>query len=59
MKKITHVDQLYKNLSIALMIQGNIDWGLQGRYNALGEAVAFMGCQIQALGALTFTIPLG
>jgi hypothetical protein len=41
------VDQLSKNVSVALMIQENIDRGLQDRLNAPEEAVLFVRNQIQ------------
>ena len=42
-----HVDLLSKNMSIALVIQENIDRGFQDKLQALEEAVLFMGNQIQ------------
>nr|XP_045012935.1 endogenous retrovirus group K member 25 Env polyprotein-like [Jaculus jaculus] len=42
-----HVNQLSKNVSLALMIQENIDRGIQDRLNALEEAVLFIGNEIQ------------
>ena len=42
-----HVDLLSKNMSIALVIQENIDRGFQDNLQALEEAVLFMGNQIQ------------
>lgn len=41
------VDQLSKNVSIALLIQGKIDRGFEDRANALEEAVLYMEQEIQ------------
>lgn len=58
-----HAYQLSKTVSISLVIQENIDRGLQDRLNTLEEAVLFMGNQIkiyceQDLSAVPFTVPL-
>lgn len=37
-----HIDQLFKNVSVALMIQEQIDRGFKDRINALEEAILFI-----------------